>query len=131
TGNPNMMMTLFLLILALFVPISTSSAQPAPVECPLPLYQLPLEAPPRSFFDSAGNLIISGTDSAFDIAEGFAVRHHLWSDDGEVMLVTVTSPDFDSRVLVYRDGAQTEVLGADDLLALRDEEFRDAVTLYN
>src|SRR5690606_12320630 len=41
------------------------------------------------------------------------------------------SPDFDSRVLVYRDGAQTEVLGADDLLALRDEEFRDAVTLYN
>jgi len=126
-----MMMTLFLLLIALFVPVSTSSAQPEPVDCPLPPYQLPLEVPPRSFFDSAGNLVINGTDSAFDVPEGFTVRHHIWSDDGELMLVTVTSADFDSRVLVYRDGAQSEVLGADDLLALRNEEFRDAVTLYN
>lgn len=126
-----MMMTIFLMLLALFVPLSTSSAQPEPVDCPLPPYQLPLEIPPRSFFDSAGNLIISGTDSAFEVPEGFSVRHHLWSDDGEVMLVTVTSADFDSRVLVYRDGAQSEVLGAEDLFALRDDEFRDAVTLYN
>ena len=126
-----MMMTLYLLLLALFVPVSASSAQPEPVDCPLPPYQLPQQVPPRSFFDSAGNLVINGTDSAFDVPEGFTVRHHLWSDDGEVMMVTVTSADFDSRVLVYRDGAQTEVLGADDLLALRDDEFRDAVTLYN
>ena len=126
-----MMMTLFLLIFALFVPVSANSAQPAPMECPLPPYQLPLQIPPRSFFDSAGNLIIHGIDDAFDVPDGFTVRHHLWSDDGEVMLVTVTSAELDSRVLVYREGTQTEVLGADELLTLRDEEFRDAVTLYN
>jgi hypothetical protein len=126
-----MMMTLVLLILALFVPVSTNSAQPAPVECPLPPYQLPLQAPERSFFDPEGNLMVSGVDAAVELPDGLTVRHHLWSDDGEVMLVSATSPEFDSLVFAYRDGELNEVLGADDLLALRDEEFRDGATLYN
>lgn len=123
------MMTLFLLILALFAPVSTNSAQPAPVECPLPPYQLPLLAPSRSAVDDSGVISVDGTP--VEMPGGLTVRQHIWSDDGEVLLISATSPEFDSRVFSYRDGGLDEVLGADDLLALRDEEFRDAVTLYN
>ena len=44
------MMTLILIILALFVPVSANSAQATAVDCPLPPYQLPLEAPARSIW---------------------------------------------------------------------------------
>lgn len=123
------MMTL--LILALFAPMPASGAQAPPVMCPLPPYQLPLPAPQRSVVDTDGTLIIADTATALELPDGLAVRQHIWSDDGDVMLVTATSPAFDSRVFVYRAGRLIEVLNADDLLALRDEDFRDAVTLYN
>ena len=120
---------ILLLVLALLVPVPISQAQPTPVECPLPPFQLPLQAPARSEIDESGALVVDGTP--VELPDGLTVRQQIWSDDGEVLLISATSPEFDSRVFVYGDGELTELLGADDLLALRDEEFKDAVTLYD
>jgi hypothetical protein len=124
-----MMAMIFLFIFALFGPVSTNSAQSVPVECPLPPYQLLLQAPARSEVDDSGALVVDG--ARVELPAGLTVRHHIWSDDGEVLLISATSPEFDSRVFAYRDGELTEVLGADHLLALREDGFRDAVTLFD
>jgi hypothetical protein len=124
-----MMATIVLLVLALFLPASATHAQPTPVECPLPPYQMPLQAPERSVMDGSGTLIVD--DAPVELPDGLTVRQHLWSDDGEVLLISATSPEFDSRVFAYRDGALSEILSADELLALRDDEFRDAVTIFD
>jgi hypothetical protein len=124
------MMTLVLLILALFVPVSTNSAQPAAVECPLPPYQLPMDAPERSFFDETGQLFVDGSETPLDL-DGLTATETLWSDDGEILLIQANSPDFESHVFAYRDGELTGVLGGETLGGMRSEEFRDAVKIFN
>ncbi|MBK8138038.1 MAG: hypothetical protein IPK52_19875 [Chloroflexi bacterium] len=61
------MMTVMLLILAAILAIMPATAQPQPVECPLPPYQLPLLAPERAFVDEAGDVVISGVDTPFNL----------------------------------------------------------------
>lgn len=125
-------MTLLLSLLTALLFVSPAAAQPEPIDCPLPPYQLPLQAPERSFVDDAGDLYVSGVDAPVALPDDLVVREHIWSDDGAVMLVTAAAPDYsDSRVFAYRDGALAELLSHDDLLALRDDDFRDAVTLMN
>lgn len=124
-----MMTMILLLVLALLIPVSESHAQPTPVECPLPPYQLPLQTPDRAVVDDAGQLSVDGVP--VELPDGLTVHQQLWSDDGDILLIAATSPEFDSRVFTYRDGTLTEILGADELLALRAEGFKEAVTIYD
>lgn len=117
----------FLLALLGVIPVA---AQPAPLECPLPPYQLPLVAPDRAAIDDNGDVIVNGVDAPFDLPNDLIARRVIWSDDGEVILVDA-SQGFARAVFAIRDGALTQLLDSDDLLALRMEDFRDAVALFN
>lgn len=126
------MKSILAVILAAVLAAVPTAAQPTPVECPLPPYQLPLLPPERSFIDEQGQLFVSGVEAPVELPDGLQARQHQWSDDGEVMLVTALAPDYsDSRVFAYRDGGLTEVLSYDELFGLRDEVFRDAVGLFD
>ncbi len=124
------MMTVMLLILAAILAIMPATAQPQPVECPLPPYQLPLLAPERAFVDEAGDVVISGVDTPFNLPDGLRARQLLWSDDGKVLLVLATDRFF-VGVFAYKDGEMTQILTHETLMSLRTEDFRDAVSLMN
>ena len=121
---------ILLLVLALLIPVPISQAQPTPVECPLPPYQLPLQAPERTVIDEAGQLFVDGAETPLDL-DGLTPTEILWSDDGEILLIQANSPDFESHVFAYRDGELTGVIGGETLSGMRTEEFRDAVKIFN
>lgn len=124
-----MFLVVFTLLIALFG-VFPAAAQPAPVECPLPPYQLPLVAPDRASIDENGDVLVAGIDTPFDLPDGLAAHRVLWSDDGEVVLVEA-GRDRTRAVFSIRDGVLTQVLDNDDLMALRTEDYRAAVMLFN
>lgn len=125
-----MMAMIVLLVLALFLPATAAHAQPTPVECPLPPYQLPLVAPERAIVDEAGQVFVDGSEAPLDL-DGLTATEILWSDDGEILLIQANSPDFESHVFAYQDGELTSALGGETLFGMRTEEFRDAVKIFN
>ena len=124
------MMTALLLILAVFATAIPAAAQPQPIECPLPPYQLPLLAPERAFIDEDGDVAISGVDTPFNLPDGLRARQLLWSDDGEV-LVVLASDRFFVGVFAYKDVEMTQIVTNEHMLGLRSEDFRDAVYPMN
>lgn len=117
------------LALLLLMAASSTFAQPAPVECPLPPYQLPLMAPERAFIDENGDVVVNGIETAFDLPDNLNADRVLWSDDGEALLIEA-SDGFRIGVFTVRDGDLVTLLDNETMLNLRDEDFRDAVTLF-
>ncbi|MBC6957918.1 MAG: hypothetical protein DWB44_17315, partial [Chloroflexi bacterium] len=117
------------LALLLLMAASSTFAQPAPVECPLPPYQLPLMAPERAFIDENGDVVVNGIETAFDLPDNLNADRVLWSDDGEALLIEA-SDGFRIGVFTIRDGDLVTLLDNETMLNLRDEDFRDAVTLF-
>ncbi len=121
---------MIVLLLALAFASLTMVVQPPPIECPLPPYQLPLLPPERASIDANGDVVVSGVETPFDLPGDLVAQSLLWSDDGEALLIEARD-GFTLGVFAVQAGELKPMLDNETLLALRTEDFRDAVTLFN